>query len=192
MPQLFSDRFERALIYAHKLHKDQVRKGTDIPYISHLLAVTSIVIEAGGDEDETIAALLHDGPEDQGGKETLNGIRRQFGDRVANIVAECSDTFEYPKPPWKDRKEKYILRLRTSSKSALKVSFADKLHNMRSILFDYKIVGEKLWPRFTGGKEGTLWYYQTLVDTYRETSAPDNLVNEISNEFNELISLLSR
>jgi len=189
MTQHYSERFENALIYAHQLHKDQVRKGTEIPYISHLLAVSSLVIEVGGDEDEAIAALLHDGPEDQGGEETLNEIREQFGDRVASIVAECSDTFEDPKPPWKERKEKYIQHLKIASESALKVSCADKLHNVRSILSDYKTIGEKLWERFTGGKEGTLWYYQALVETYKKTSAPGNLVKEISYVVNELISL---
>jgi len=190
--QPYTERFERALIYAHQLHKVQRRKGTGIPYISHLLAVTSLVIEIDGDEDEAIAALLHDGPEDRGGEKTLNDIREKFGDRVADIVAECSDTFEDPKPPWKERKEKYIQNLKNASKSALKVSCADKLHNARSILFDYKIVGEELWGRFTGGKEGTLWYYKTLVDTYKETSAPNNLVRELSSVVDELMSLTSK
>jgi len=187
--QPYTERFECALIYAHQLHKDQPRKGTEVPYISHLLAVASLVIEIDGDEDEVIAALLHDGPEDQGGDKTLNEIREKFGDRVADIVAECSDTFEDPKPPWTERKEKYIQNLKNASKSALKVSCADKLHNARSILFDYKIIGEELWGRFTGGKEGTLWYYKTLVDTYKETLAPINLVNEISSVVDELLSL---
>ena len=192
MMQPYTERFECALIYAHQLHKDQPRKGTEVPYISHLLAVTSLVIEIDGDEDEVIAALLHDGPEDQGGEETLNDIREKFGDRVADIVAECSDTFEEHKPLWKERKEKYIQNLKNASKSALKVSCADKLHNARSILFDYKIVGEELWGRFKGGREGTLWYYKTLVDTYKETSAPSNLVRELSSVVDELMSLTSK
>lgn len=192
MAKNYSERFECALIYAHQLHKDQVRKGTEILYFSHLLAVSSLVIESGGEEDEAIAALLHDGPEDQGGEKILNDIRNKFGDRVADIVAECSDTFEYPKPPWKERKEKYIQQLKTASESALKISCADKLHNVRSTLSDYRVIGETLWERFNGGKEGTLWYYQTLVEIYKKTSLPDNLVKEISTAVNELVSLSNK
>lgn len=183
----YGERFENALLYACQLHKKQARKGTDIPYVSHLLAVSSIVMEAGGDEDEVIAALLHDGPEDQGGVKTLDEIRARFGERVANIVSECSDTFEEPKPEWRERKENYLKHLQHVSQSTLKVSCADKLHNIRSILNDYKQVGEEVWQRFKGGKEGTLWYYQSLVRVYRELNAPKQIVDEISEALNKLI-----
>ena len=189
MSQRYSERFEHALIFSQRLHRFQVRKGTEIPYISHLLAVSSIVIEAGGDEDEAIAALLHDGPEDQGGEKVLAEIREKFGDRVANIVAECSDTFETPKPAWKQRKLNYIHQLSERSQSALIISCADKLHNIRSILSDYRISGEKIWERFNGGKEGTLWYYQSLVEIYKNSSLPEGLVDEISKILDELIIL---
>ena len=110
-PLRLSARFEDALAYAAHLHAGQPRKDTAIPYVAHLLAVCSLVLEDGGDEDEAIAALLHDGPEDAGGHETLEEIRRRFGDRVADIVADCSDTFETPKPPWRERKEAYLAHL---------------------------------------------------------------------------------
>ena len=154
----FSHRFEQALVLAHQLHADQVRKGTQIPYVAHLLAVTSIVIENGGSEDEAIAALLHDAIEDQGGSKTRAEIRRRFGDNVVAIVDGCTDTDRFPKPPWRKRKEEYIEHVRHASSSVRLVSLADKLHNARSILADYRVVGESLWKRLTGVKEGTLWY----------------------------------
>jgi (p)ppGpp synthase/HD superfamily hydrolase len=124
-------RFELALQFASGLHHSQCRKGTPIPYISHLMAVSALVLEAGGDEDLAIAALLHDAVEDQGGAPTLQIIRRMFGDRVANVVMECSDTDREPKPPWRERKERYLTHLLSASADALLVSMADKLHNAR-------------------------------------------------------------
>src|SRR5437879_9244246 len=159
-----STRFEEALTFATRLHADQARKGTTIPYISHLLAVTSIVLEQGGNEDEAIAALLHDAIEDQGGASTREEIRRRFGETVVEIVNGCTDAEVVPKPPWRTRKEAYIAHLRTASASVRLVSAADKLHNARAILADYRVVGESLWERFNGGKEGTLWYYRELIE----------------------------
>ena len=173
-------RFQRAFLMADRLHRAQFRKGTSVPYVSHLLAVAGIVMENGGDEDEVIAAFLHDSAEDQGGETTLVEIRDCFGDRVAGIVAECSDTFEEPKPPWKERKIAYIARLSAVSGSTLLVSCADKLHNARAILADYRVHGEDLWNRFRGGRDGTLWYYRALCDRYRELSAPAGLVDELA------------
>jgi GTP pyrophosphokinase len=161
----YGDKFERALPYAARLHGDQVRKGTSTPYITHLLAVASIVGENGGTEDEVVAALLHDAPEDQGGEARLREIRAQFGDRVAEIVDGCTDTYETPKPPWRGRKERYLAHLEHASGSVRLVSSADKLHNARTVLSDYRLLGEDLWTRFNGGKEGTLWYYRAIVDT---------------------------
>ncbi len=163
-----SSRFEEALIYASRLHAEQNRKGTNIPYIAHLLGVTALVLENGGDEDEAVAALLHDAVEDQGGLKTLQEIRRRFGDRVADIVDGLTDTYIHPKPPWRDRKNDYITHLRSASQEVRRVSLADKLHNARAILSTLQTEGEKTWERFHGGKSGTLWYYRTLVLIFQE------------------------
>ena len=163
----YGEKFEEALPYAARLHRDQVRKGTSTPYITHLLAVASIVGENDGTEDEVVAALLHDAPEDQGGEERLGEIRARFGGEVAEIVDGCTDTYETPKPPWRERKERYLAHLEDASGSVRLVSSADKLHNARAVLSDYRLVGEDLWTRFNGGKEGTLWYYRAVVDTLR-------------------------
>jgi (p)ppGpp synthase/HD superfamily hydrolase len=163
----YGEKFERALVYAARLHRDQYRKGTRIPYVTHLLAVASIVGENGGTEDEVVAALLHDAPEDQGGEAILEEIRARFGDEVAQIVDGCTDTYEDPKPPWRERKERYLAHLAGASGSVRLVSSADKLHNARAVLSDYRLLGEDLWSRFNGGKEGTLWYYRAIVDVLR-------------------------
>jgi (p)ppGpp synthase/HD superfamily hydrolase len=160
----YGEKFERALTYASRLHRDQVRKGTSTPYITHLLAVASIVGENGGTEDEVVAALLHDAPEDRGGEATLREIRARFGDEVAEIVEGCTDTYEDPKPPWRERKERYLAHLASASDSVRLVSSADKLHNARTVLSDYRLLGEDLWTRFNGKKEGTRWYYRAIVD----------------------------
>jgi (p)ppGpp synthase/HD superfamily hydrolase len=159
----YGEKFAHALHYASRLHRDQVRKGTNIPYITHLLAVASIVGENSGTEDEVVAALLHDTPEDQGGEARLREIQAQFGDGVAEIVDGCTDTYETPKPPWRERKERYLAHLAGASGSVRLVSSADKLHNARTVLSDYRLLGEDLWTRFNGGKEGTLWYYRAIV-----------------------------
>ena len=163
----YGEKFEQALPYAARLHKEQVRKGTSTPYVTHLLAVASIVGENGGTEDEVVAALLHDAPEDQGGKARLGEIRVRFGDEVAEIVDGCTDTYETPKPPWRERKDRYLAHLADAPGSVRLVSSADKLHNARTVLSDYRLVGEDLWSRFNGGKEGTLWYYRAIVDALR-------------------------
>jgi len=155
------------LVFAAHLHARQTRKGTDVPYIAHLMAVTGLVLENGGDEDEAIAALLHDAVEDQGGAATREEIRRRFGDRVVEIVDGCTDSDEVPKPPWRARKEAFLTRLPYASSSVRLVSAADKLHNARTILADYRAMGDAVWDRFTGGKSGTLWYYRALVDAFR-------------------------
>ena len=179
----YGEKLESALIVASRLHKDQTRKGTSIPYITHLLAVASIVGENGGTEDEVVAALLHDAPEDQGGEATLGDIRARFGDGVAEIVDGCTDTYEDPKPPWRERKERYLAHLAGASNSVRLVSSADKLHNARAVLSDYREHGEDLWARFNGGKEGTLWYYRAVVDTLRGdgpvTEELDRVVTEL-------------
>ncbi len=192
MQNILSARFEDALVYATQLHQDQFRKGTHIPYISHLLAVASLVIEAGGDEDEAIAALLHDGPEDQGGLETLNEIHTRFGAKVKMIVTECSDTFDEVKPPWRERKEQYLEHLGKAAGSTLLVSCADKLHNARAILTDYRNIGDDLWSRFTAGREGSLWYYRALVKQYQKATPPPVLVHELNRVVTELEKLTNK
>ncbi len=167
----YSEKFEEALFYAARLHRDQTRKGSGVPYITHLLAVAAIVGENDGTEAEVVAALLHDAPEDMGGRERLEEIRQRFGDAVAQIVAGCTDTYEDPKPAWRPRKEAYVAHVAETSPSVRLVSAADKLHNARSILADLRSLGEELWDRFTGGKEGTLWYYRALTEAYKRAGA---------------------
>ena len=136
-----TDQFQDALNFAFMLHKKQVRKSTEVPYFTHLMAVAATVIEYGGSEDEAIAALLHDAVEDQGGENTLYIIKMCFGSQVADIVAGCSDTDTIPKPPWKERKEKHLAGLQIASPSIILVSLADKLHNVSSVLRDYRKSG---------------------------------------------------
>jgi (p)ppGpp synthase/HD superfamily hydrolase len=159
-------RFLRAFEFAAQNHAGQLRKASTIPYIAHLMGVASLVLEAGGDEDLAIAALLHDVVEDCGGEPMLKEIGRRFGTRVADMVDGCTDADTYPKPPWRERKEKYIRQLKTADADTRLVSAADKLNNLRSILSDYRAVGESVWSRFNGGREGTLWYYRTLRDVF--------------------------
>lgn len=154
---------------ATRLHGRQRRKGTDVPYVSHLLGVASLVLEAGGDEDQAIAALLHDAVEDQGGRPQLEKIRRHFGDRVAGIVEGCTDADSVPKPPWRERKERYIEHIRHAPAEVRRVSAADKLHNARAILADVRRHGDAVWGRFTADRGGVLWYYRSLVTAFRET-----------------------
>jgi (p)ppGpp synthase/HD superfamily hydrolase len=146
-----SDRFDDALAYASRLHREQTRKGSDIPYVAHLLAVCSLVIEHGGNEDQAIAALLHDAAEDQGGEPRLSEIRARYGAAVADIVADCTDAWTEPKPPWRPRKEAYLAALPSKPSASLLVSLADKVHNASAILGDYQVLGDKLWDRFKGG-----------------------------------------
>jgi (p)ppGpp synthase/HD superfamily hydrolase len=164
-------RFTQALTYAHELHKSQLRKGGQIPYFGHLLSVAGLVIEADGSETQAIAALLHDAAEDQGGKKTLAEIKARFGPEVAQIVKECSDTFETPKPPWRERKERYIAHLDDASQETILISLADKLDNARAILRDLGIHGPDLWQRFNQkDPHQHLWYYDSLLAVYKRRS----------------------
>lgn len=164
---MLTKRFDDALVYASQIHRDQVRKGTSVPYISHLIGTAAIALENGADEDQAIAALLHDAVEDQGGATRLAEIRLRFGDRVAEIVDHCTDTDIEPKPPWRERKEAYIVSLAHKPATSLAVSLADKTHNAGAIVADLAIHGDELWERFTGGREGSLWYYRALVTAFR-------------------------
>jgi (p)ppGpp synthase/HD superfamily hydrolase len=180
-------RFEQAFAFAATKHKDQPRKETSTPYISHLMAVASLVLEAGGDEDLAIAALLHDAVEDCGGAPMLEEIRWQFGERVAHIVDGCTDTDIKPKPPWRARKENYLRHLKTVDAETRLVSAADKLHNVRSILTDYRESGEVVWERFEGKREGTLWYYRALLNEFQRTDS-NRIVRELALVVQELES----
>ena len=181
-------RFLRAFLFAAEKHKKQTRKASTIPYIAHLMGVASLVLEAGGDEDLAIAALLHDVVEDCGGAPLLKEIRRKFGDRVAKVVDGCTDADTYPKAPWLERKQTYIRRLKTEGADTRLVSAADKLNNVRSILSDYRAVGESVWSRFHGGREGTLWYYRTLRDVFLRHKR-NRITRDLELAVNELESL---
>jgi (p)ppGpp synthase/HD superfamily hydrolase len=174
-----SPNFEDALIYATQAHCDQTRKKTGIPYIAHVLGVTAIALEYGANETEAIGALLHDTVEDCGGAERLRDIQKRYGDDVAKIVDGCTDTDEVPKPPWRARKEAYVAHLKDSDASTRLVSAADKLHNTRAILADLRRHGPKVFERFSGKKEGTLWYYRALVAAFRRHRDHADLIDEL-------------
>jgi len=173
-----SSRFHEALLYAAQVHATQLRKGTSIPYVSHVLVVAGLVLENGGDEDEAIAALLHDAVEDQGGEARLADIRARFGARVATIVLGCSDSTVMPKPPWEERKRRYLQHLRSAPASDRLVSAADKLANARAILAAYRAAGGGVWGRFSASREQILWYYRELVSAFRATETSP-LVDEL-------------
>jgi (p)ppGpp synthase/HD superfamily hydrolase len=187
-----SRRFDLALQFASGLHYGQLRKGTTIPYISHPMSVCALVLEAGGDEDQAIAALMHDAVEDSGGLSTLSTIRRMFGDRVANAVETCSDSTESDpakKADWRGRKEKYLEHLPNASGDALLVVAADKLHNARTMLSDAREMGEKSWSRFKAPKGEQLRFYSAVIESLRQTAAPKMLVDELSRVVVELKQL---
>jgi len=177
---LLTSAFLRAVLDAEHYHHEQVRKQTDIPYVSHLLGVCSIVLEAGGTEAESIASLLHDAPEDCGGEPILRAIEANFGPEVAKIVEECSDSMVESggiKPDWLTRKKRYLEHLRTASASTMIVSASDKLHNLRSIYADHRRIGEAIWERFSAPeskREHTLWYYASLRDVYASKDSPSD------------------
>lgn len=183
-------RFEQAVSFALRKHASQTKKGTKIPYAAHLLGVASLVLEAGGDEDLAIAALLHDVVEDCGGAPMLKEVRRHFGKRVAHVVAGCTDSDTYPKPPWRSRKEKYLRHLRNADAGVRLVSAADKVHNARAILTDYREIGEPIWERFQGRRDGTLWYYQELAKEFRRRKAT-RLARELERVVGELETTLA-
>ena len=187
-----SRQFEKALIYATRIHGGKLRKKTRIPYIGHILGVAAIALEYGANETEAIAALLHDTVEDCGGAKRLRDIERKFGKRVARIVEGCTDTDQIPKPPWLERKKDYLAHVRQASMPTKLVSVSDKLHNVRAILMDYREEGEKLWSRFNAGKQGALWYYRALVNAFRGGKRIQPLVQELDRVLTQLELLANR
>ena len=183
--------FSKALVYAELMHHNQVRKGGDIPYVGHLLSVAGLVINDGGSEAQAIAALLHDTAEDAGGPETLEEIKANFGNVVARIVEECSDTVETPKPAWRKRKQDYINHLAGVGDDTIVVSVADKLDNARAMLRDYHTHGPSLWERFTvKDPHDHLWYYGELLSAYRGRGCTSWMVDELGRVLDELKRLV--
>jgi (p)ppGpp synthase/HD superfamily hydrolase len=190
-PPRLGARLQRGFRYAAEKHAGQARKQTAVPYLSHLMAVTSLVLEAGGDEDLAIAALLHDVVEDCGGMPRLREIRKLFGSRVARIVEGCTDSFGEPKPEWIERKKDYLREVKQADSETRLVSACDKLHNVRTILTDYRQHGEAIWARFSGKKAGTLWYYRALSDEYRRRGA-NRITRELEIAVSELESAVGK
>jgi (p)ppGpp synthase/HD superfamily hydrolase len=189
-----TDRFDRALLYATHVHGGQVRKGTSIPYIAHLLAVAATVLEYDGSEDMAIAALLHDAVEDQGGEPRLADIRNRFGERVADIVRSCSDSVVNSsagqrKEDWQLRKTRYVEHLGSADRDTLLVSLADKIHNARSILRDLRKpeIGEAVWDRFKGSRKDTLAHYRELANAFMK-----HRPGQLADELGEIVDVLEK
>ena len=159
----YSNEMVDAFAFAFALHRTQTRKGSGVPYVTHLMAVAAIVGEYGGTERQVIAALLHDAVEDQGGAATLERVRLRFGPEVADFVAACSDADTIPKPPWRPRKEAFLKRVADAPAEVKLIVAADKLDNARSLAAALREVGPPLWERFNGGRDGTLWYFGEMV-----------------------------
>jgi (p)ppGpp synthase/HD superfamily hydrolase len=187
-----SARFDRAFVYASQLHAAQTRKGSRTPYVAHLMGVAALVLEDGGNEDQAVAALLHDAIEDhprQGHTEAE--IRLLFGERVLRIVLGCTDAFTNPKPPWRKRKVAYLEHLASAPTAVRRVAAADKLHNARAMLHDYRHQGERLWRRFNAGKKDQLWYYRKLVQVLKRGRRASPLVRELERVVGEFESAVS-
>jgi hypothetical protein len=172
-PWLTSSKFAEALNVAARMFADKTKKGSNIPYISHLLGTCAIALEHGATEDEAIAALLHDTIEDIKPTDEARAAVDHFGKEVLRIVEACSDSDTHPKPPWQERKERYIDRLAREDRSVLLVSASDKLHNARAIVTDLRRYGPSVWERFNAPREKQLWYYRALVTAFRQN--PDHI-----------------
>ena len=171
-------RFDQAFLLAAELHRDQTRKGSGVPYLSHLLAVAALTIEHGGDEEVAVAALLHDAIEDQGGDPIRRRIRAHFGERVADLVEACTDADVIPKPPWQARKEAFIAELTTAPHEVRLIVACDKLHNASATLDDLRADGPAVWEKFKGGKHGTLWYLRSVLEII-EPDLPQRLAHRL-------------
>jgi hypothetical protein len=179
-----SERFDKALTLAASLHRDDVRKGTSIPYIAHLLSVCELVLSDGGDEDEAIAALLHDAIEDHADTVSASDIERRFGSKVCRIVEGCTDTpADYrggEKPDWRLRKEAYLAHIARTPAADLRVSVADKLYNARAILADFRTIGDKVFDRFSATKADVLWYYRSVLAAFVAAGVTGRLATELA------------
>jgi (p)ppGpp synthase/HD superfamily hydrolase len=197
--EILTSRFAEAMHYAWKVHRAEDRKGTRVPYMAHLLGTAGIVLAFGGDEEQGIAGLLHDAPENQGGRDRLADIEARFGSRVARMVEGCTDTLESPKPPWKVRKQRHLARLGKETADTLLVCAADKLDNARAIVMDVRVAidrgglpgQDRIWARFKGEKEGTLWYYLAMIETLRRALGGP-IVHELELTVQEMHALASR
>lgn len=183
----YTDRIVDAFALAFDLHRTQKRKGSETPYLTHLMATASIVGEFGGDEDQFIAALLHDAVEDQGGRKTLDLVRARFGDRVADFVDGCSDSDAQPRPPWRERKERHLVKAATAAPELRLLIAADKLHNARTMLTDLREQGNDIWKRFRGNREGTLWYYAEMV-----RALATNWTHPVLRELAQVVDMIQR
>ena len=189
-PWLYDQNMFRALAAAAQIHAAQSRNGTDIPYLSHLLGTCSIALEYGADEDQAIAALLHDAIEDGLPTEAARRTVASFGPEVLRIVEACTDADTHPKPPWRERKEAYLAHLAGQDGPVLLVSASDKLHNARSIVRDLREIGDRVWERFNPSKEEMLWYYRSLVTAYRSNPAHSSaLIDELDRTVTEMETL---
>ncbi|MBL8755696.1 MAG: HD domain-containing protein [Planctomycetes bacterium] len=185
---MLGERFDRAFLLASELHRQHVRKESGVPYVSHLLAVASLALEHGADEDQAIAALLHDAVEDQGGMPTAERIRAAFGPRVHDLVLGLTDAVVTPKPPWRARKEAYLAHLADAPAEVRLVSACDKVHNARCIVADHARCGAALWQRFSGGRDGTLWYYRELARIFTDRGPQElaGLLRELAERMQRL------
>ncbi len=192
---LLTPRFDEALTLAARVHAGDVRKGTRIPYVAHLLGVCALILADGGDEDEGIAGLLHDTLEDHPDLVSRRQLESLFGTRVRRLVEGCTDTpADYrggPKPPWRERKLRYLEHLRHAPPDALRVSLADKVDNARAIAADYRLLGEALWSRFSVGQQDQLWYYRSLVEVIGKARPPGRLLGQLETQVTDLESLVA-
>lgn len=189
-----TQRYADAIAYASIAHATQTRKGTDLPYMSHLIGVSGLVLEAGGDEDLAIAGLLHDVAEDQGGRPRLEDVRSRFGDRVADIVEACSDSLsEDPeaKAPYVERKTQHLEHLRQANDDVLLVTAADKLHNARAIHTDLMVVGPDMLDRFNGTPEQILWYYNSILEILEQRGVKPTLTASLRHTVDGIEGILA-
>ena len=186
---LLTEKYSEAVLYASTLHRGQTRKGNDIAYVAHLLGVSALVLEARGDEDQAIAALLHDAAEDQGGQPTIDVIEGKFGSRVSGIVKACSDSLaENPgeKASWLVRKTEHIAKLAVAVDDVIIVAMADNVHNARAIVSDLSIHGTKTWTKFNASSEQILWYYTSNLLVAQERKAPRFLIDALDRALGEM------
>ncbi len=182
-------RFAEAVAWVTELHADQARKGgSDVPFLSHLFAVTALVLDDGGDEDDAITALCHDAVEDQGGEEALAEIRRRFGDPVADAVALLSDSRGEPKGPWMERKRLLLAQLGGPdvAEGVLRVAAADKLDNARNLLVQLRAEGPRVWERFRATPDQFLWFHRAVLAVLVDRHPGSANVAELARAVDEL------